>query len=402
MIRDWIQGEWIDGCALSSGYAIVVVSGLDVICYTASASSAEPTEAWRVTSTMPIYYLRCAARTDTNEVRAIGLGITAGGVRTAEYFASTGQTTKGTAYGDWPVLLQYNADWIGYIARTAKTYTRWPFAGADPGPIANPFTVAGSSLGMIQVIASTVTWREFVPQTAATVGRPRTTTVSGVTLIYPMVVSGVTVGQSAGPPTNSAQILAAHDTTELSTIFPMAGETPHVAVLSDSTFLITSRTKSVELPPNEVEPGTSKYAAAAFALQMPPWDDYDARATSGPNKIYMPWDNKLTANQPMTDSKGVPSEIWQKAWMGITNRLQRPLDGQSVAFSGGGGGGGIPPSPAPVTQDADVLVGTDGTGFPNARTVTNTDSATWDVSVANQAKANVVPAWVLGKVSLRA
>lgn len=386
MQKGFLAGSWIDGCALSSGYALVVVEDLDLVCYTTTTSSGIPTELWRRTASEPLAFVRCAADTATNEVRAIALGTTTG---TARYFTSTSETSKGAAFGDWPVLLQRaGGDWVGYIARTSKLYTRWPFAGADPGTLANPFTLTGTNMGMIQVIGSTVTWRERTPNTATNAGKPRIVSVGGVTYQFPMVVSGVTVGQSLGPPTNSDQVVANHNTNVPATIFALKGDGPHVAALSDATFLIVSKTTAITLPP----PRTQQYSSVAFAAMLPPWPAYDAAASQGPDQLRPPWDNSVTA--PMLTKSGTVSEPYQKFFETIANR--EPLNLSSVGVTSGGGSPA--PPPPPLVQSADVVVGTDGSGFPNARLPIDTPTIAVDVSVDNEVRWNYVGPTIAGPV----
>lgn len=372
MSAKWFSGSYTDVCATSSGYAFARIDGGTLI-VSSGAPGQMPVEVWRRTVSEPIVDLRVACRTDTNEIRVIAKGIR---TNTARYFTSTSETSKGTAFGECPVLLQFSGgDWIGYIARTAKLYTRWPFAGADPGTIANPFTAAGSNLGMIQVIGSTVTWRELVPQTAATVGQLRRTTIGGVLFYVPMVLGGVTVGQSEPDnPAITPQIIAAHNGTP-SSILPTQGYNPHLAVLTDGSFVFACRTLATDL--SGAQPARSSGVGSAALVFAPPWPVYNATASIGETRDYPPY-NQTLANTPMQGAGGLVNQHWQRFFLGIDNAANTPFASSAAS--------GLPPSPPPpLTQAADVLVGADGSGFPNARVVTDTSNIEANISTPNVA-----------------
>lgn len=377
----WFSGSYCDVCATAAGYAFARIDGATLI-VSAGAPGGIPAEVWRATVSEPIVDLRVACRTDTDEIRVIAKGVR---TNTARYFTSTTETSKGTVYGECPVLLQFaGGDWVGYIARTSKLYTRWPFAGAEPASTANPFTVAGSNLGMIQVIGSTVTWRETVPQTAATVGQLKRTTIGGVLFYVPMVLGGVTVGQSEPEnPAITPQILAANGTTP-SSILPTQGYNPHLAVLANGSFVIACRTLLTQL--SGPQPARSSGMGAAALVFAPPFPAYNATASIGPVRDYPPY-NQTLANTPMSGAGGIVTKEWQRFFLGVDNAANGPVILGSTGVVPGGGG--LPPGPPPpLVQDADVAVGADGTGFPNARVFTDTATVTWDVSVANVVKAN--------------
>lgn len=369
----WQSGDYTDVCATSNGYALARRDGLTLIVQRGTAGSL-PVEVWRRTTSEPIVDLRIACRTDTDELRVIAKGTR---TNTARYFTSAAETSKGTAYGECPVLLQFSGgDWIGYIARTAKTYTRWIFSGAEPAATANPFTLAGSNLGMIQVIGSTVTWRETTPQTAATVGQLKRTTIGGVIFYVPMVLGGVTVGQSEGPPTNTNQIIAAHGGVA-SSILPILGYNPHLAVLPDGSFVFACRTLSTDLSgPQPHGSGAMGSAALVFA---PPWPVYNAQANIGPMTDYPPYNQRLSDEPFLKDGK--INQHWQRYLLGVENEATSAVVLGSVNVVPGGGMPPVPPPP--LTQDADVLVGDDGSGFPHARVVTDTANIEKDIATPN-------------------
>ncbi len=367
MAVKWFSGQgWNDIVALTTGWGRVRMDGLDVVCVI------DNVEVWRRTASEPIEFLRAA--TNGTEVRAIGYGTT---TRTARYFTSTTEVSKGTAYGYAPVALTYESgDWTGYIVRSPLTYTRWPFAGAEPAATPTPF-VAGTEMGIIQIIASVPSWRE----SEATPGTNHVVTLNSVDLVFPMTIGTVTVGQSLGPPTNTDQIIASHDTTETATVFAMAGRDPHVAVLADSRVAIACRTQAVPLPYAQNPGSQSLYGATAFAL-LPPWTAYDPLASTDVPSTYAPY------TQPMMDKQtGIVTKAWKDFFSQLSQGLSTPVDLDSIGVTGGGSPSAPPVIPA--SGNADVLVGNNPSGFANARIVTDNANTEWDISAPNAAEVDL-------------
>lgn len=367
MAQKWFSGSGhCDVVALTTGWALVRMDGLDVVCVI------DNVETWRLTASEPIEFLRAA--TNGTEVRAIGYGTS---TRTARYFTSTTETSKGTAYGYAPVALTYEAgDWTGYIVRTAKRYTRWPFAGAEPAFTATPFA-AGTNMGIIQIVAAVPVWRE----SEATPGTNYSVTLNDVEFVFPMVDGTFTVGQSLGPPTNTDQIIVSHDTTETATVFAMPGYDPHIVELADGTIAVSCRTQSVPLPVAQNPGQMSAYGACALAL-LPPWRDYDPLADTDVPSTYAPY------SQPVTDKHtGIVTKPWKDFFSQLSLGLSTPVDLDSIDVSGGSSPSA--PPVVPVSSAADVLVGDTPTGFPDARIVTDTPTIEWDIATPNVAEANL-------------
>lgn len=391
----WYRGSWCDVVATTSGWGFVRVDGFDVICVV------DGVEVWRVTSSEPVQFVRAAS--DGTQVRAIAYGTS---TQTAYYYSSTGELSKGTAYGDWPVALAYESgDWVGYICRSSTTYTRWPFAGAEPAATTNPFA-AGTNMGMIQIIASVPTWRESL----SNFRRNYTVDLNDITFVFPMTIGSVTVGQSAGQPFNTDQIILSHDSTETATVFPMPGYDPHVAVLADGTVVVACRTQAVPLSGPQAFPEFSAYGSAAISF-LPPYSDYDAYASTPPPLPYIPRAQAVTSlesggkfapidTRPELTHNRVSDPVGQvsramntmsKNWSDYLAQLARliatPVDLSSIQVTGG-------PSPSaepviPIGADADVLAGTNIAGFPNGRLVGDTSSVEWDFATDNVATAAI-------------
>lgn len=367
MAAKWFSGSgWCDVVALTSGWGLVRMDGLDVVCVI------DNIEIWRLTASEPIEFLRAA--TDGTEVRAIGYGTT---TRTARYFTSGTETSKGDAYGYAPVALTYESgDWTGYIVRSPLTYTRWPFAGVEPAADPTPFA-AGTNMGIIQIVAAAPVWRE----SEATPGTNYSVTLNDVEFVFPMVDGTFTVGQSLGPPTNTDQIIVSHDTTETATVFAMAGHDPHLAELADGTIAVACRTQAVPLPVAQNPGQMSAYGACAFAL-LPPWTEYDPLASTDIPSTYAPY------SQPVTDKHtGIVTKPWKDFFSQLSLGLSTPVDLDSIDVTGGASPSA--PPVIPVGASADVLVGDNPSGFPDARLVTDTATIEWDIATPSEASANL-------------
>jgi hypothetical protein len=348
----WKTGSWCDVAATSTGYAFVRVDGLAIIC------EVDGVEVWRRTASEPINFLRCACRTDTNEVRAIGYG---GNTNTARYFSSASETSLGVIFGMRSAVLEYESgDWVAYICKTPYAYVRWPLSGAEPPPTRNPFA-GGTTQGIRYIVATVPQWAEDT----ANQGHIAQTTLAGTVFQLPEVASTVTVGQAVGEPVTSEGILS-YNGTGVSTIFPVQGFDPHVAALSGSRFAICARTQAVG--------GNS---AALYIA--PPWPTYSATATMGLPGI------QAALKHPVVDVKtGYRiTEPWAAVFRALTQQLATPIDLGSASVTG------TPVSSGSATA-ADYVVGTLQPSLPAARIPIDTPTVRWDIGTANQIKAHAV------------
>lgn len=296
----WLAGSWPDVVAVPTGYAMVRVAEdlQTVLCEVNGA------EAWSVTTSYYPKWLRCAAAPD-GTVKALAVLQTAAGVFDAYLFESTGATDLGVdvASQRGVVLTYESGDFVAYICDSKFTYVRYPLSGAPAAPAANPFTVTGTTLGMRDVVASVPQWdQDATTQTYAT------TSIAGVPFYHYMSRGTVTVGQSAGAPITGATIIASPDGVSVSTVIPVAGYDPHVAVLADGRTVIVARTATI----------SGKNTAVFIA---PPWPAFDGTAASGLAALAAG-----LYRQKVLKPDGIMTEAWYKLITGIANELSQPID----------------------------------------------------------------------------
>lgn len=370
--QTWQPGSYIAGCALTTGFAVVVINGLDVVCYTSTGGPL--TDAWTMTLTEPAGYVSCAS--DGTNVRAVVQGFQ---TKKVHYLDGTTDTDLGAVYGIRGCQLQReSSNWVAYICRTAKQYVRWvnPTGGAS-ATVANPFTAKGTAEGMRYISGTTPQWAE----STVTPGTLATTTISSAVFVLPMTVSGKTVGQSEGQPFSAPQIIG-YDGTSKSTIFAVEGYDPHLVALSGSKFLITARTKEVA------------NGQGAGVLIAPPWPAFDPFAQLAPPSIYQPNEAQWLGDGE-GDRKGRLSQPAESFLRQLTQQASTPINVNSIAIAGGSAS---PVTPSGATNLADYVVGTSQPSLPNARVAIDSATIAVDATTAGEMSWDYIGPTIAGPV----
>lgn len=195
----WYSGNFCDVASHPDGYVFAVASPsrTRVTVYKGDLTG-PPTVLWLLDLTIAILWLRVAVDPGTGDTRCFA---TTQDDRPI-LIESTGETilTGGVVQQRATLITYESGDFVAYINRSAFTYTRWPLSGADPGPVANPFTSSGTSQGFLDVIGGSIRWANTYAGGVDT--GALTFTYQGTLIRYPDTQGGITVGQSQGNAAN--------------------------------------------------------------------------------------------------------------------------------------------------------------------------------------------------------